>query len=154
LSVYSLKNYKATFSGPGVSPFAIGDGAGVAKEGIAFSMIEDKNTITTGGTGDIMHSLNASDSGNVTLRFLKISPVNALLNAAYNFQKTNPGSWGQNTIRGADTQRGDVQTCVELAFKKQPDLTYAVEGGTVEWVFEGRIFEKLGNGAPAIQAAA
>jgi hypothetical protein len=148
MGVYSFKNYVATFSGPGVAPFAIGNTAGVSKEGIGFDMVEDKNQMTTGAGGQIMHSLNASDSGRVTVRLLKTSPTNALLNAAYNFQMQNPGSWGQNTIRGADTQRGDVQTCTELAFSKQAPLTYAVEGGVQEWIFEGRIFEKLGTGTP------
>jgi hypothetical protein len=152
MGVYSFKNYQATFSGPGVAPFAIGNGSGAAKEGISFDMAEDKNQMTQGADGAIMHSLNAADGGRITVRLLKTSPTNALLNAAYNFQKVNPGSWGQNTIRGADTQRGDVQTCVELAFVKQAPLTYATEGGMMEWVFEGRIFELLGSGVPALVA--
>jgi hypothetical protein len=150
MGTYSLKNIKGTFTGPGVGAFSIGSDAGVSKEGIHVAMIEEKDHMDTGGGGEIMHSLNASDSGRITISLLKTSATNAFLNAAYNFQKNNPGSWGQNVIRFADTVRGDVISSSEMAFVKQSDLGYAVEAGLNVWELQGRIHEKLGTGVPSL----
>lgn len=112
-------------------------------------MTEDKDTMQVGAGGAIMHSLNASDAGRITIRLLKTSPTNALMSAIYNFQKNNPGSWGQNQFRGADTARGDVVTATELAFVRQSPLAFAKDGNINEWVLQGRIFELLGTGSSA-----
>jgi structural protein KPP10_ORF10 len=150
MATYSFKNFKCTFVGPGVGAFSLGSDAGLSKEGLTVAMDEDKTKTDTGAGGDVMHSVNASDTGTIRVRLLKTSPTNALLNAAYNFQKTNVASAGQNVIRGADTARGDVVSATQLAFVKQPDLTYASEAGMNEWQFRGVIFEKLGTGVPSL----
>jgi len=146
MGTYSFKSFKATFTGPGVGAFSIGSDAGVAPEGVTVDMVEEKDKVDTGAGGDIMHSLNASDTGRLTVRLLKTSPTNALFSAAYNFQKNNPGSWGQNIIRCFDTIRGDVVSATELAFVKQTPLTYAKDANMNEWAFLGRVYEQLGPG--------
>lgn len=150
MGTYSFKNIKGSLTGPGTSGIDIGVTSGAAKDGISVSMAEDKNRAETGAGGEIMHSLNASDTGTITIRLLKTSRMNAFISALYNFQKENPAAWGQNQIRFADTVRGDVVTGSEMAFVKQSDLGYATDGNTNEWAFVGRVYEQLGTGQPAV----
>ncbi len=100
----------------------------------------------TGAGGDIMHSLNASDSGRITIRLLKTSPTNALMSQLYNFQKNNPSAWGQNQFRGADIVRGDVVTGTELALSRHTPLSYAKDANINEWILQGKVFVLLGTG--------
>lgn len=150
MGTYSFLSVQATISGPG-GTFPIGSGAGAAEEGITSSMAEDKDTLTIGASGESMHSLHGGNAGRVTVRILKTSPVNALLSALYNFQRSNAGNWGQNTIVISDTVRGDIITASACAFTKHPDVTYAKEGGSIEWVFNaGTLIEILGVGVPNV----
>ena len=102
--------------------------------------------MTIGADGTSMHSLHADRSGTVTVQLLKTSPVNQKLSLMYAYQTASSALHGQNTISLANTQTGDSITCQVVAFKKAPDLKYAKEGGTVEWVFNaGRIDRILGS---------
>lgn len=149
MGVYSFLSVQASISGPGGN-LPLGNGAGAAEEGITFAMNEDKNTMTLGASGEGMHSLHAAKGGTVTVRLLKTSPFNAALMEMYNLQTSNPALHGRNTFSLRDTFRGDVSTAQECAFKKAPDLTYAKDGNTVEWLFDAvRIDEKLGAGLTA-----
>jgi hypothetical protein len=98
----------------------------------------------------LMHSLHASNVGTITVRLLKTSPVNATLDAMYNFQRSSAANTGQNTLRVTDVQRGDVLNGSQMAFVKRPDLTWAMDGGTNEWVFRGNVIESLGAGIPDV----
>jgi hypothetical protein len=150
MGVYSFLNIQASITGPG-GAFALGAGSENAEEGITTSFVREKNTMTQGADGGGMHSLHASDAGKITVRLLKTSPVNAQLSALYRFQKANSGQWGQNVIMVSDTQRGDVCTGRQCAFTKHPDLTYATEGGIIEWEFDAiRLDELLGAGVPDV----
>lgn len=143
---YSFLNFNAAITGPG-GAFSIGNGAGVAEEGISFSPTGDISGMVVGADGSGMHSLYADKSGKVTVRLLKTSPTNALFSAMYAFQTANSANHGQNTITGVDSQRGDVITCTQVAFSKAPDLTYAKDGQIVEWEFNAvRIERVLGVG--------
>lgn len=149
--VYSFLDVRASITGPGVAA-SLGSDAGVAEEGITVAMVGDKNTLVTGADGTPMHSLHASKAATYTVRLLKTSPINRILMGAYNFQ-TNGGSanHGQNTITISNTQTGDRMTGRFCAFKKVPDIVYAVEGGMNEWVFDvGKSDPLLGSGAPAL----
>ncbi|MBB4017382.1 hypothetical protein GGR16_002411 [Chelatococcus caeni] len=150
MATYSFANVTAAITGPG-GGFNLGNGAGASEEGISISMVEDKDTMTIGADGSVMHSLHAGKGGTVTVRLLKTSPTNARLQDLYNFQQQSSANWGNNTIVVRDPVRGDVATCRQCAFRRQPDLTYAKEGGVVEWSFNaGMIDEILGVGTPEI----
>jgi len=150
MAVYSFLNIRASITGPG-GAFSLGAGSANAEEGITTSYVSEKNTMTIGADGSGMHSLRASNAGKITVRLLKTSPVNAQLSALFRFQKANAALWGQNVIVVSDTQRGDLCTGREVAFTKHPDLTYAVEGGNVEWEFDVvRLDELLGAGIPDV----
>lgn len=150
MSTYSFLDVHAAITGPG-GAFPLGSGVGAAEEGITIARSEDKNTMTTGADGEVMHSLHAGKSGQVTIRLLKTSPVNALLMGMYEFQTTSSTRHGQNTITVGDVARGDFITAREVAFKKAPDLTWAKTANTVEWTFDaGKIDGLLGVGRPSI----
>lgn len=135
MATYSFKDVTAAISGNGWF-VPLGTGAGLAEEGITIESVEDKNVMTIGADGTGMHSLVANDSATVTVRLLKTSPTNSMLQAMFNIQTRSAASHGSNTITIRDVARGDSITLVDCAFKNSPNITYAKEGGTVEWVFD------------------
>lgn len=150
MSTYSFLDVSASISGPG-GTFSLGSGSGNAEEGITTAYDGEKNTKTMGADGSGMHSLHASNGGKITVRLLKTSPVNAQLSTMYNFQKTSSANWGQNVLKVSNVISGDVVDGNLCAFTKHPDLTYAVEGGVVEWEFDAiELDEQLGAGVPDV----
>ena len=143
---YSFMDVNAGIVGPG-GAFSLGNGAGVAEEGITITPTEDVNKMDVGADGSGMHSLHANKSGMVTVNLLKNSPTNALLSALYAFQTATSAAHGQNTININNIRSGDSITLTQVAFKKAPDLTYAKDGDVVAWEFHAvRIERLLGNG--------
>lgn len=148
--VYSFQTIVAAIIGPGGS-INLANGAGAAEEGITIEAVNDKNTMVIGAGGEGMHSLSADDSSTVTVRLLKTSPVNAVLQIMYNLQTASTILHGRNVITLRDIARGDVVTLTGVAFKKRPALSYAKDGGTVEWVFDAiKTDTILGIGLPEI----
>lgn len=142
---YSFLDTNCSISGPGGN-FSLSN-VGNAEEGITVSP-EETNSMTGGADGQVMHNLHASRRGTVTVRLLKTSPANGQLSALFNTQSGSSALWGANTIVINDTGRGDSITCTQVAFRKRPDITYAVEGGTNEWEFDcGRIDMQLTTAA-------
>jgi len=146
---YSFLSVQASLAGPGGN-ISLGSGAGVAEEGITTEPLDDKDNLTVGADGSLMHSLIASQAARVTVRLLKTSPVNALLMQLFNFQRQSPANWGQNNLTINDPVRGDVVSGTAIAFARQPTITYAKVGGMNEWIFYGNITELLGSGAPSL----
>lgn len=151
MSAYSFLDVTASIDGPGGNFTLKG---GNAEEGISIESSGDMNTMTGGADGSAMHSLSAQTMGTVTVRLLKTSPINAQLMTMAKYQRASAARHGQNTIVVRDPARGDIVTCTQVAFKKLPALTYAKDGGTVEWTFDaGAIDTVLGTGsavAPAV----
>lgn len=135
MGVYSFQNVNATIVGPG-GAFDLGYGAEAAEEGITISPVQDKNTMTPGADGSGMHSLIVSDAATITVRLLKTSPNNGRLMALYEAQSASSALWGKNIITVVDSARQEITTCQACAFKKKPELTYAKEGGMIEWTFD------------------
>lgn len=133
---YSFLNIAATLAGPG-GKLNLAAGAAAAEEGITIEAVEDKNIMTIGADGKGQHSLVASDAVTVTVRLLKTSPLNAALMLMYNLQSASSALWGINVFTVVDSGRGDYNVVQSAAFKKKPTLTYAKEGGMMEWTFDG-----------------
>lgn len=147
MATYSFINVQAAIEGPG-GAFSLGYGSGNAEEGITVEMVDDKDTMTIGADGTPMHSLHAGKGGTVTVRLLKTAPTNQQLSLLYDYQQLSSANWGQNIVTIRDSARGDVIVCQSCAFKRAPNLTYAKDGGTVEWAFNaGQIDTLLGKGA-------
>lgn len=132
---YSFMDVQASIVGPG-GAFSLGYGEAAAEEGITIATGADKNTMTIGADGEGMHSLHADKSGQVTLRYLKTAPVNALLQALYDAQTLDSRLHGKNLITVTQSASGDVTAARSCAFKKKPDLRYAKDGDIVEWIFD------------------
>lgn len=145
MSAYSFINVQASIVGPGIVA-QIGSSAGSGKDGISTSFDQDKGSVVTGADGQIMTSLHAAQTGKMTIRLLKTSPINALLSAAYALQRSSAALWGLNTILVVDKVRGDVAVGRQMQFVKFPDNSWAEEGNIIEWVFQGIINENLGPG--------
>ena len=136
MSTYSFLNISATIAGPGLVA-NLAAGAQAAEEGITIEAIDDKDVMTIGADGQGMHSLIASNAATITVRLLKTSPINSLLMIAYDLQSASSAVWGQNVITITDSARLDATVIQSVAFKKKPTITYAKEGGMMEWAFQG-----------------
>lgn len=134
--VYSFQNVVATLAGPG-GLLNLAAGAAAAEEGITIEASEDKNQMTIGADGKGQHSLIASDACTLTVRLLKTSPLNQALMIMYDLQSVSSAVWGQNVFTIVDSARNDYTVVQGCAFKKKPTLTYAKEGGMMEWTFDG-----------------
>lgn len=142
---YSFLDVHCAIVGPG-GAFTISEG-GIAEEGITVAMRDPKNTMSIGADGTPMHSLHASDGATFTVRVQKTSPINALLDAMYRYQKGSSAFWGRNVMTIANPVAGDAITGRACAFQKAPDYTNATDGGMNEWVFDvGRKTGSLGDG--------
>ncbi len=135
MATYSFQDVVATLVGP-TGVVNLGYGAAVSEEGISVEMAGDKNTMMIGADGEGMHSLHADKSGTVTLRFLKTSPTNALLQAMYDAQTLDASLHGRNFITVSNPKSGDITTARDCAFKKKPALNYKKDGDIVEWTFD------------------
>jgi hypothetical protein len=134
--VYSFLNVNAVLAGPG-GILNLANGAAVAEEGITIEPVGDKNQMTIGADGKGQHSLIASDAVSVTIRLLKTSPMNAALMIMYDTQSVSSALWGINVLTITDTGRNDYTVVQGVAFKKKPTITYAQDGGMMEWTFDG-----------------
>lgn len=145
MSTYSFLDVTASLTGP-TGVINLGQGSANSEEGITQTMGGNKNTMTIGADGEVMHSLHADKSGTITVTLLKTSPVNKKLSLAYNAQSQSSATWGNNVIVIRNTASGDISTARSCAFQKQPDFNNAKEGGTVAWVFDcGKIDQLLGE---------
>ena len=165
MGVYSFLDNQATIVGPGINSSigagalfgalsgagaqTLAAGAGAAKEGLSVALEENKTTVTTGADGGIMTNLHAGQTGRITVRLLKTSPVNAVLGAAYAAQKSSAATWGQNQITLTNNVLGDLVQGYQMSFEKYPDNEYSEDGNVLAWTFIGIVVEKLGPGTPA-----
>ncbi|WP_454734147.1 DUF3277 family protein [Citrobacter freundii] len=145
MATYSFLDVTASLTGP-TGVIDLGQGSANSEEGITQTMGGNKNTMTIGADGEVMHSLHADKSGTITVTLLKTSPVNKKLSLAYNAQSQSSATWGNNVIVIRNTASGDISTARSCAFQKQSDFNNAKEGGTVAWVFDcGKIDQLLGE---------
>ncbi|WDD92790.1 DUF3277 family protein [Burkholderia sp. FERM BP-3421] len=142
MATYSFQDVTATLVGPG-GVFSLGSGSGNADEGITIAAAGDKNTMTVGADGEVMHTLHADKSGTVTIRLLKTSPSNAKLMSLYQAQSLDSRLWGKNLIAIGQAAAGDVATARTCAFKKVPDIKYAKDGDVLEWVFDAAKIDRM-----------
>lgn len=142
---YSFKDVNAAIVGPGGS-FNIGDGAGVAEEGITVEQVEEMGQMTIGADGFGMHSLIANKAAKCTVKLLKTSPVNQQLQVMAVAQRESGASYGQNTITIVNKVTGDVITLQQAGFVRIPTIGYAKVGPPIEWEFNA-ILSDVGLGA-------
>ena len=150
-SAYSFGDTAWAIVGPGnLNASATGE----AEEGYSIEFEGDKDTMTAGAGGDVMHSTRVAQPGTATLRLLKGSSFNKVMSDAYNFQTGSAATSAQNTITINDFARGDSFILSGCAFRKFPNVSYGVVGGIQEWVFNvSRITPNLGAGVDQLITA-
>ena len=142
---YSFLDVSAAINGPNGS-FSLSDGN--AEGGITVARRTERNTLTIGADGTPMNSLHADRSGMITVRLLKTSATNAMLQSMYDADAADTAAWGNNTIVVRDANLGDEHDATAVAFQKFPDVVYDKEGPALEWTFTcGAIDSVLGTGA-------
>jgi hypothetical protein len=109
-------------------------------------------SVSEGGVGTGMHSARASRAGRVTIRLLKNSPINRKLMDMRNAQKAGGlvgGAFtGRNILTLTNPYWGDDYQCRAGAFGKAPNVTYAEDGNTNEWVMNFIYIDSvLGDGS-------
>jgi Protein of unknown function (DUF3277) len=145
MNTYSFVDVSASLNGP-TGTVDLGYGSAVADEGITTEMVGEKNTMLTGADGRVMHSLHAENSARVTVRLLKVSPINQILMGMFDAQALVSGLWGQNVIVIRQIQSGDITTASQCAFRRRPNISYAKDGDIVNWEFDcGGIATVLGK---------
>ena len=150
MSTYSFTDVVAAITGIGGASI-LGSSAGAAEEGITIEAVADKNVMVIGADGKSQNSLIANEASTVTVRLLKTSPINAVLQVMYDLQSQSTLFWGLNVITIRDIARGDSITLTHCAFKKRPTINYAKEAGNVEWTFDcGHTIAILGIGIPTL----
>lgn len=142
---YSFLDVVGSITGPGGN-FNLASGAGNTDEGITIEYKDDKNVQTTGADGTVMNTLHASKSGQITVRLLKTSPVNAQLSEMYNVQSQGSAYWGLNVISIKNPISGDAITATYAAFKKHTPITFDKDGRHNEWTFDAVLDVSLGGG--------
>jgi hypothetical protein len=139
---YAFADVQCTLTGPG-GIISLGNGAAPAEEGITIEQAEDKDTMTVGADGSVMHSLHSGKHGTITIRLLKTSAANQQLQVMYDFQTLSSGTWGQNVIVVSHTASGDVTSGRLAAFRRSPNLGYAKVGTMNEWSFNVGLIDRI-----------
>jgi hypothetical protein len=144
VAAYCFEDVTFAVAGPNnLNAFA----AGEAEEGFTIEFEGNKNTMTVGANGDVMHSLRVGQPGRLILRLLKTSSFNKTLSDNWTYQTSSAANHGLMTWQVTDAARGDTWTCSGCAFGNHASGQYAVVGNVQEWVFDvGRITPKLGAG--------
>lgn len=138
--VYSFKDVRATLIGPG-GTVPLGNDAGIAEEGITVDPNEEIDGMRIGADGSGAHSLRANKAGKITIRILKTSPTNALLQTMLNFQRISSLNWAQNVLVITNIATGDNYTCTGVAFLRQPPNTFAKDAGMIDWEFNATVVD-------------
>jgi len=94
---YSFVNVSATLIAPGFI-IQLGSGAAPTEGGITLAYAGDHSNVVVGADGNAITSLFAGKAGAATIRLLKNSPANKMLNLLFAAQKAAPQSVGAQGI--------------------------------------------------------
>jgi hypothetical protein len=147
-ATYAFQDVTASISGPGGAFTMSGIETAAAEEGITITWGEELNTQTIGADGSVMNSMHSARAGTCTIRLMKTSPINQLLQQLIKYQHQSSLFWGRNTITIADAVRGDLYTLVGCAWVRFPTNTYAKVGNVLEYEMHVALIDgNLGPGA-------
>src|SRR5215469_9683205 len=131
-----------SISGPSGSATVGGDGTGSAEEGFSIVFEEDRDIMTQGADGSVMHSLTAAKRGRVELHLLKTSPINAALSQIFASDSANGSlNWAKNTMSARNAISGDTYQITGVAIRKFADNNYQTRGNILTWVFNASVID-------------
>ncbi len=147
MTAYSFLDMALSISGPSGSATVGGDNTGSSEEGFSIIFEEDRDVMTQGADGSVMHSLTAAKRGRVELHLLKTSPYNAVLSQIF-ASDSSAGSlnWAKNTMTARNAISGDTYQITGVAIRKFADNNYQTRGNILTWVFNASVIDPtLGN---------
>lgn len=137
MASYSILDVHATIIGPG-GIINLGQGSGLAQDGITVNQSEPTNTMQVGLDGAVCHNKSESSAGTISFTFLGVSKAREKLLRMYNFQVRIPGSslHGQNRISIVNNTTGETIVADECAFQNITATGYKKEIDNSTWVFD------------------
>lgn len=93
---------------------------------------EDLFDEQVGADGSVVHVRNRNRTGKVTFTLLDASPTNDQLSTAANADELTGLSIGALMIK--DLNGTTLIKCANARIQKYPDIEYAADGGTNDWV--------------------
>jgi hypothetical protein len=133
MKFYDWRKSLTTINNVPVTNFAAGDDAFKAER------LADNASHEVGVDGNMVVSLSADKSGQVTIKLQQTSPTNSYLNKITKGQDYMEG-FVPVIVHQMDTYRSDSVDTTVGYIKKHPDYTRGAKAGTVEWVI---IFEHM-----------
>lgn len=124
---YSFKDWMPTVNGVEITGFAPGDDVITAKRR------NDSASDAVGAGGEMMVSISADKSGEISFKLLQTSSSNKYLWGLTELQESVKG-FVPIIVGMRDTYRNDVATGLQGYIKKMPDMVRGQKGGTQEWV--------------------
>jgi hypothetical protein len=131
--MYDWRKTLTTVNNVPVTNFAPGDDVFKAERST------DNASDEVGVDGNMVVSLSADKSGQITIKLQQTSPTNSYLNKITSGQDFMEG-FVPVTVEQADVYRADSVGTTVGYVKKHPDYVRGAKAGTVEWVFR---FERI-----------
>jgi hypothetical protein len=139
---YSARDVNVSFSNPALGiNILFGGGAEQGVNEIHVRMTTDRTAIKIGSDGTPMISAIPGDQGEIEVQLLQTSTAHQLFLSWLNqlIVAANQGdvsNWATTTCFIQLILNGTSHTCTMVAPTKMPDVPYAAEGATINWVFK------------------
>lgn len=123
---YDLKSVNIAVAGIPINGFQDGDAVGVSRSNDGYAM-------ASGADGEVLFSKMNDRTGTITFTLLYGSSANKTFSDLAALDAQNNTGLASISIR--DTRGGSKIFARQCRVQKIPDVTFAKEGGTLEWIF-------------------
>lgn len=127
MRAYSFQNTVVVVNGVEITGWADGDDV------IGIKRRVDSASDKVGTGGDMMVSISADKSGEITFKLQQVSSSNKYLNGLLQLQEAAGARFTPVTVLFQDTYRQDMATGTLGYLKKPADLQRGAQGSTQEW---------------------
>ena len=141
LSTYSFRDVNVSFSNTNLGiAILFGGGSTQGVNEITVRMSTDRTTEKVGADGSVMPSAIPGDNGEVEIQVLQTSVAHQQFLNWFNQLITlslsgNVDNWATTKCFIQLITNGTSHNCSGVSPVKMPDIPYAAEGGTINWVF-------------------
>lgn len=138
MTTYSFKDLTGAFIHPLVGSYVLG-GGNVGLGQITVSMTQDRTQQDVAADGSVMVSYMPGDNGTISIEVQQTSDLHGFLLAWFNACKTAADAgdvlnWAAAAISIRNLVDGATHTATGISPGKQPDKSYAAQGGKITWV--------------------
>lgn len=136
MTTYSFKDLTGAFAHPLAGTYAFVGQKGLGQ--ISISMSTEKTAHDVAADGSVMVSHIAGDNGSVSIEVQQTSDLHAFLLTWYNLIKTaaqnsDVSNWATGAITMRNLVDGSTHIVKGISPSKNPDKTYAAQGGRITW---------------------